>query len=370
MGKLYVFGYNGFGQLRPDRSDNFLVHPVELEATEPDGDGDALVAMVTASWSSAAIFAGKTVIMTQGFLNAESHQFRKFETAAVRSSVWTADGLVVVREGGECVQVDPCTGQQLGRWNGPDGAKFTDVVCGESTILALTDTGDVTMLGDVQSINPTPLPVHVGENVKAVCCGKEHSLALTVSGRVFSWGNGSRGQLGHGTTEACNTPQVIEALEGVTMVTIAAGGWHSVSVSACGDLYVWGWNEAGQLGLPTSKHKTGPSDGCTTCTDKEPSVSDMAQQGDNVAEVLVQATPTIVDLPTGQELSKISCGSRHTAALTKEGQLLTWGWGAYGQLGNGQTERCEVPCTVEFFKQRRVTDVWCGPWNVFVQVDK
>ncbi|XP_078669983.1 RCC1 domain-containing protein 1-like [Branchiostoma floridae x Branchiostoma belcheri] len=327
--------------------------------------------MVTASWSSAAIFAafaGKTIVMTQGFLNAESHQHRKFETEAVRSCTWTADSLVVVREGGECVQVDTCTGQVLSRWNRPEGVKFTDVVCGENSILALTDTGDVTMLGDVQSISPTPQPVHVGENVTALCCGKEHSLALTVSGRVFSWGNGSRGQLGHGTTEACKTPQVIEALEGVTMVTIAAGGWHSVSVSACGDLYVWGWNEAGQLGLPTSKHKAGPSDGSST--DKETSVSEAGLQGDSIAEVLVQATPTIVDLPTGQEVSKVSCGSRHTAALTKEGQLLTWGWGAYGQLGRGQTERSEVPRTVEFFKQRRVIDVWCGPWNVFVQVDQ
>eukprot|EP00058_Branchiostoma_floridae_P022831 XP_002608321.1 hypothetical protein BRAFLDRAFT_125491 [Branchiostoma floridae] len=364
MGKLYVFGYNGFGQLRPDRQDNSLVHPVELEVTEPDDDD--VVAMVTASWSSAAIFvasAGKTIIATQGFLNAESHQCRKFETDAVRSSAWIADSLVVVREGGECVQVDPCTGLQQGRWNGPDGVKFTDVVCGESTILALTDTGDITMLGDVQSTNPTPLPVYLGEKVKAVCCGKEHSLALTLSGRVFSWGNGSRGQLGHGTTEASNTPQVIEALEGVTMVTIAAGGWHSVSVSAFGDLYVWGWNEAGQLGLPTSKHKTGPSD-------HKPSISEMGHQGDNVAEVLVQATPTIVDMPAGQEVSKVSCGSRHTAALTRDGQLLTWGWGAYGQLGNGQTERCEVPRAVEFFKQRKVTNVWCGPWNVLVQVEE
>ncbi|XP_019646191.1 PREDICTED: ultraviolet-B receptor UVR8-like [Branchiostoma belcheri] len=280
MGKLYVFGYNGFGQLRPDRSDNFLAHPLELKATGPDDDDDDdVVTMVAASWSSAAIFAafaGKTIVMTQGFLNAESHQHRKFETEAVRSCTWTADGLVVVWEGGQCVQVDTCTGQVLSRWTSPEGVKFTDVVCGENSILALTGAR------------------------------RQHTAELWIPESRPHWAT-SKSWLASQTVKA----QFLET-----------------------------------------------------------SVSEAGLQGGSIAEVLVQATPIIVDLPTGQEVSKVSCGSRHTAALTKEGQLLTWGWGAYGQLGRGQTERSEVPRTVEFFKQRRVIDVWCGPWNVFVQVDQ
>ncbi len=41
----------------------------------------------------------------------------------------------------------------------------------------------------------------------------------------------SRGQLGHGNTESVSSPRVIEALDGVTMLSIAAGGWHSSVVS-------------------------------------------------------------------------------------------------------------------------------------------
>lgn len=41
----------------------------------------------------------------------------------------------------------------------------------------------------------------------------------------------SRGQLGHGDTESQSEPRIIEDLEAVTMVTVSAGGWHSVALS-------------------------------------------------------------------------------------------------------------------------------------------
>ena len=41
----------------------------------------------------------------------------------------------------------------------------------------------------------------------------------------------SRGQLGHGTTESCARPTVVEALDGLTVLSVAAGGWHSAAVT-------------------------------------------------------------------------------------------------------------------------------------------
>ena len=60
----------------------------------------------------------------------------------------------------------------------------------------------------------------------------------------------SRGQLGHGSIESNEYPQEIEVLGGINIVQIAAGGWHSCALSESGDVYIWGWNESGQLGLP------------------------------------------------------------------------------------------------------------------------
>ena len=86
-------------------------------------------------------------------------------------------------------------------------------------------------------------------------CGKEHSLLLTEHGQVFSWGGGSRGQLGHGNLVSEEKPKLIMALDGMRIRKIAAGGWHSACISQYDDLYMFGWNESGQLAQPTNLTK-------------------------------------------------------------------------------------------------------------------
>lgn len=65
-----------------------------------------------------------------------------------------------------------------------------------------------------------------------------------------------RGQLGNGEIVAVNDrPCVVNGLAGVKVIDIAADGWHSAAVSAFGDLYTWGWNNQGQLGLQDPQHR-------------------------------------------------------------------------------------------------------------------
>lgn len=59
----------------------------------------------------------------------------------------------------------------------------------------------------------------------------------------------SRGQLGHGDLENCDSFREISTLGCVTS-KIACGLWHSVCVTEAGDVFSWGWNESGQLGVP------------------------------------------------------------------------------------------------------------------------
>ena len=72
---------------------------------------------------------------------------------------------------------------------------------------------------------------------------------------VYSWGGGSRGQLGHGTLSSEEKPRLVSALDGMRVSKIAAGGWHSAIISQFDDLYMFGWNESGQLAQPTNLTK-------------------------------------------------------------------------------------------------------------------
>lgn len=59
----------------------------------------------------------------------------------------------------------------------------------------------------------------------------------------------SRGQLGNGDIEGRDEPEEVVSLSGLNIICIAAGGWHTCAVTSSGDLYTWGWNHHGQLGI-------------------------------------------------------------------------------------------------------------------------
>ncbi|XP_020382999.2 RCC1 domain-containing protein 1 isoform X4 [Rhincodon typus] len=237
--------------------------------------------------------------------------------------------------------------------------------------------------GYVTTTLPFYKPLAPQLRARKLALGSEHAVLLSSDFTVYSWGSGRHGQLGHGGVEDEAEPRIVEALHGLAMAEIAAGGWHSVSSSASGDLYVWGWNESGQLGLPAKscseeKHRKTPQQkrlsGEVTPSLSEAnntvikSANKITALGDSNVFISIQAFPALLDLPEELEVSKVSCGSRHSAVITREGKLFTWGWGNYGQLGHGQSNSSDLPRLVEYFVRNRlsVLDVVCGTWNTFV----
>ncbi|XP_026540466.1 RCC1 domain-containing protein 1 isoform X2 [Notechis scutatus] len=207
--------------------------------------------------------------------------------------------------------------------------------------------------------------------------GLEHALLLAADGTLFSWGGGRHGQLGHGDLESRREPRAVEALQGLAVAAAAAGGWHSAAVSDAGDLYLWGWNEAGQLGLPSKKaSEAAAAEEAGSAPGNRPLYGaglDVGAAdgpgGDEAPFVSVQPFPALLDLPEEAEVRRVSCGSRHTAAVTGAGHVYTWGWGKYGQLGHQDVATSDRPRRVSYFVERnlRVQDVVCGPWTTFVQ---
>ncbi|XP_069977308.1 uncharacterized protein ca isoform X2 [Penaeus vannamei] len=83
--------------------------------------------------------------------------------------------------------------------------------------------------------------------VLSVAAGKNHMLAITDNG-VYGWGNSRYGQVGTGSTGRYPRPTLLTSLEGKGIVNIACGQFHSMAVSEDGKLYTWGWGVHGQLG--------------------------------------------------------------------------------------------------------------------------
>ncbi|NWT17756.1 RCCD1 protein, partial [Vireo altiloquus] len=88
------------------------------------------------------------------------------------------------------------------------------------------------------------------------------------------------------------------------------------------------------------------------------------------AFISIQAFPALLDLPQDLEVSAVSCGSRHTAVITRGGELYTWGWGKYGQLGHGNNISSDQARRVEYLvaKGLRAEEVVCGPWTTYIRV--
>ncbi|CAM9724198.1 unnamed protein product [Ectocarpus sp. 13 AM-2016] len=84
--------------------------------------------------------------------------------------------------------------------------------------------------------------------VAAVACGQRHTLILTAVGTVHSCGLGDYGRLGHGNEASLSRPTLIESLAGERITQVAAGEAHSVAVSWSGKAFTWGWGYLGILG--------------------------------------------------------------------------------------------------------------------------
>lgn len=85
----------------------------------------------------------------------------------------------------------------------------------------------------------------------AVAVGSQHTLLLSCDRNVYAFGGNGVGQLGVGDRHDRSLPTQVEMLAGRGVFSIAAGARHSVALSDRGLVYVWGNGDSGQLGLPT-----------------------------------------------------------------------------------------------------------------------
>uniref|UniRef100_A0A1D1YLX2 Putative E3 ubiquitin-protein ligase HERC1 n=2 Tax=Anthurium amnicola TaxID=1678845 RepID=A0A1D1YLX2_9ARAE len=147
------------------------------------------------------------------------------------------------------------------------------------------------------------------------CCRREksqaiagpgHSIAVTSSGQVYSFGSNSSGQLGHGTLEEEWRPRLIRSLQGIRIIQAAAGAGRTMLISDAGRVYAFGKDSFGE-----------------------------AEYGVQGSKLLT--TPKPVESLKHIFVVQAAIGNFFTAVLSREGRVYTFSWGSDAKLGH-QTE--------------------------------
>lgn len=140
-------------------------------------------------------------------------------------------------------------------------------------------------------------PVKIMDNVQYACTFNSHSAAITEDGILYMWGDNSFGQLGNGKSgENEFEAEPVKIMDNVKYVSTGFG--HSAAITEDGSLYMWGWNDSGQLG-----------------------------NGEHGVGVQSDVPVKIMD-----NVKSVSLGNGHSGALTEDGELYMWGNNAFNNI--------------------------------------
>ncbi|XP_076290799.1 RCC1 and BTB domain-containing protein 1 isoform X2 [Lasioglossum baleicum] len=133
-----------------------------------------------------------------------------------------------------------------------DNEIVEDIACGKHQFLVLTSSGKVYYSDSIYN-GDSRARINVNKRITFISCGHFFNVIVTEDGKVYSWGNNDHGQLGISNfSKTKEEPSKVKGLDGVIISKVACGYTHVLALSNEGDVYVWGANTYGQLGLCTN----------------------------------------------------------------------------------------------------------------------
>ncbi|NXV31934.1 RPGR regulator, partial [Rissa tridactyla] len=235
-------------------------------------------------------------------------------------------------------------------------------------------------LGSKNTVSkPTCVKALKPEKTKLAVCGRNHTLVYTEKGNVYAAGGNSEGQLGLGDTEERTTFHLISFFTNQHKIKqLAAGSYTSAAVTEDGQLFVWGDNSEGQIGLadkacvcvpcqvdvgkPVSSVSCGYYHSALITGDGELYTFGEPENG-KLGLLPEQLKNNRVPQPVlgiMEKVNKVACGGEHTVVLT-ETDVYTFGLGQYGQLGHGTLIfETSVPKSVKHLRRHKICNITCG----------
>ncbi|XP_043927776.1 X-linked retinitis pigmentosa GTPase regulator-like, partial [Protopterus annectens] len=223
--------------------------------------------------------------------------------------------------------------------------KIKHLAAGSNISAALTEDGKLFMWGDnsegqigLADKNNVLVPHHVdvGKPVSWISCGYYHSALVTRDGRLYTFGESDNGKLGLLPEQLSETkiPQCVPGIAG-KVVQVACGGGHTAVLTG-NNVYTFGLGQFGQLGHGTF--------------------------------IFESPVPKVLEQLKNQKVQYVACGENHTALITDNGLLYTFGDGRHGKLGLGDenfTNQFKPTLCTQFLKFH-VQSVACGGCHMLV----
>jgi alpha-tubulin suppressor-like RCC1 family protein len=228
--------------------------------------------------------------------------------------------------------------QQLVRWtteHPEDWSRPIDVYlfgCGHS--------GQLAEASDPFKTHPVYVDSFALIQPTQVSCGSMCTFALAEDGSVHCCGKGEYGRLGTGSNDNQRTLTQLTSIQNIIIKRLSAskGSYgHTLAVDETGQIWSWGDGDYGKLGHGNS----------TQCPKPKP-----------------------IEALRGKFITRVACGFKHSACVTLEGELYTWGMGDYGRLGHGgANETQNLPKRVEALSNTLIVEVACGSAHTLAVAD-
>lgn len=237
--------------------------------------------------------------------------------------------MIAISEAGECYAVGNNKSGALGTGNSMDCPSFTlipnlnDIVFisaghGYSMFIdrnnKLYSTGLGLMTGNPGKENqliPTIVSPLSEESIISVSCGYVHCAAVSKEGKLYTWGSSAYYQLGHGNSRPQKKPKLVEALKDIIVIQASCTRTDKYCHTGCldinGEVYTWGSGCKGKLGHAATWSHEDPAD---------------------------ELLPKKIEALKGIKIKEIICPGLHSAVLSEDGKLYTFGCGSDGRLGH------------------------------------
>lgn len=293
----------------------------------------------TEAWSEVTTSGSNTSKQITGLTNEKVYQFRVAAKTNVGVGGYSSIVLAMPHKKPTITSVTPVIGPTEGNQevtiNGTDFAlktnKLNQVSACANCSIALSMDGKVFSwgsnmdgkLGNGNSGGVVNVPVAVktegtpmaGKTISQISSGDGHTIALSMDGKVYAWGDNAGGQLGDGTVNNSNVPVAVKTngtdMDGKTIVQVSAGDEHTIALDTEGNIYEWGTMFGIYSRITTPR--------------------------------LLDVVGTVI---ANKIITKVVAGNCYSAAIASDGTVYAWGNNFYGQLGNGTNANSTVPVKV------------------------